>query len=269
MRLDLDAYLQRIDWTGDRAASAENLQRLAAAHASAIPFENLSPLTGEGVRLDLESLEAKLVRGGRGGYCFEQNLLFAEALGALGFEVDFLGARILWNREPGSAAPKTHMLLLVKMGAEAWIADVGFGGLTLTGALRLRHAEPQPTAHETFRLWQVGTEWRMEALAAGEWKPLYLFDTRPQLRSDFEIWNYYLSTHPASHFTTGLIAARPAQGRRFTLLNRRLVTHVTGGESTSRTLSSPDEIVATLGEVFGIRCAKIEALRARLQELPI
>ena len=49
-----------------------------------IAFENLDPLLKRPVKLDAASLEAKLVKGGRGGYCFEQNLLFGHVLRALG-----------------------------------------------------------------------------------------------------------------------------------------------------------------------------------------
>src|SRR5213593_335985 len=94
--MDLAAYLQRIGWTGRVAPDRPSLQALAAHHAAAIPFENLDPLLGLPVALDLPSLEAKLVHAGRGGYCFEHNTLFAEVLTQIGFEVTRLAARVLW-----------------------------------------------------------------------------------------------------------------------------------------------------------------------------
>ncbi len=81
--LDLDAYLRRIEYAGERAPSRATLDALHLAHATHIPFENLDILLGRPIRLDLASLQAKLVAGRRGGYCFEQNLLFAAALGRL------------------------------------------------------------------------------------------------------------------------------------------------------------------------------------------
>ena len=46
------------------------------------------------IRLDLASIESKLVHDLRGGYCFEQNLLFAAVLERLGFSVTLLAARV-------------------------------------------------------------------------------------------------------------------------------------------------------------------------------
>ena len=71
--IDLDAYFRRIGYDGPRDASLETLRELHRLHPQAIPFENLDPLLGRPVNLDPASLQAKLVEGGRGGYCFEQN----------------------------------------------------------------------------------------------------------------------------------------------------------------------------------------------------
>ncbi|HEY2892600.1 MAG TPA: arylamine N-acetyltransferase, partial [Pirellulales bacterium] len=75
--IDLDLYLRRICYRGSREPSLETLKHLHVAHATHIPFENINVLRDEPIRLDLESLQEKLVRKRRGGYCFEQNGLFA------------------------------------------------------------------------------------------------------------------------------------------------------------------------------------------------
>src|SRR5689334_22752965 len=95
---DLDSYLKRIGYLGPRTATLDTLRALQARHPLAIPFENLNTLAGRPVPLDIESLERKLVQGRRGGYCFEQNLLFKHALGALGFSATALAARVVWER---------------------------------------------------------------------------------------------------------------------------------------------------------------------------
>ena len=75
--IDLDAYFGRIGYEGEARASLATLSRLHALHAEAIPFENLAAFLGEEIPLDAASLQRKLVAEGRGGWCFEQNLLFA------------------------------------------------------------------------------------------------------------------------------------------------------------------------------------------------
>src|SRR5438552_14153171 len=93
-RFDLDAYLRRIEYGGELRPSAGALQALHAAHATHIPFENLDILLGRPILIDVGSVQNKLVTLRRGGYCFEQNLLFATAVEALGFAVTKLAARV-------------------------------------------------------------------------------------------------------------------------------------------------------------------------------
>src|SRR3954451_18267328 len=85
---DLTAYLDRIGYAGPREPTLAALHGIVAAHATAIPFENIDPLLGRGVRLDTGSLVAKMVGGGGGGYCFEHNTLLLHALRAIGFRVE-------------------------------------------------------------------------------------------------------------------------------------------------------------------------------------
>jgi N-hydroxyarylamine O-acetyltransferase len=52
-----------------------------------------------------------------------------------------LGRVVLAN--PPQMPPRTHRLLLVEVG-ERWIADVGFGGQTLTAPIKLLADIEQP-----------------------------------------------------------------------------------------------------------------------------
>src|SRR5687767_10168065 len=125
MAFDLAAYLERIGYAGTPHPDRTTLAPLQLAHATHIPFENLDILLQRPVRLDIESLQAKLVEERRGGYCFEHNLLFAAALEAAGFSVTPLAGRVRYRTR--RTLPRTHMLLLVSVGGADWIADVGFG----------------------------------------------------------------------------------------------------------------------------------------------
>jgi len=55
------------------------------------------------IHLDAGSLERKLVAEKRGGYCFEQNGLFAAALRSLGFDVTGLAAQFTSSRRPAGS----------------------------------------------------------------------------------------------------------------------------------------------------------------------
>src|SRR3990172_4815095 len=123
--LDLDAYLERIGYSGSLQPVHAVLESIHLAHATRIPFENLDILLKRPIRLDLACLQAKLVTGRRGGYCFEQNLLFSAVLQRLGFSVTQLAARVLYRSR--RKLPRTHILLLVEVEGATWLADVGFG----------------------------------------------------------------------------------------------------------------------------------------------
>lgn len=154
--IDLEAYFRRIGYDADRTPTLDTLRAIQLRHAETIAFENLNPLMRWPVPLGLESLQQKLVRDRRGGYCFEQNLLLKHLLTALGFRVTGLAARVLWNEPDGALRPRSHMLLLVELKGTPYLADVGFGILTPTAPLRLEPEIEQATPHEPFRLLPAG-----------------------------------------------------------------------------------------------------------------
>lgn len=266
--IDLKAYLQRIGYDAPVAPDLSTLRALAVAHAAAIPFENLSPLLGEAVELTPEAVERKLVRAHRGGYCFEQNLLFAEALRAVGFEVSGLIARVLWKRAEDAITPHTHMLLRIELAGESWLADVGFSGQTLTGALRLRAGIEQPTTHEPFRLMMIDGDWRMQSLVHGQWLSLYRFDLRRTWPVDYAVANYYVSTWPESSFVTNLVVSRTDAERRLSLRNHAFTVRRLDREPERRTLRDAAQIRQVLEREFLLRVPEHPRLDTVLATLP-
>ena len=275
--LDLDAYLRRIGHDGARTATAGTLRSVVLAHTKAIAFENLDPLLGRPVRLDVGSIQRKLIAGGRGGYCFEHNLLIAHALRAMGFGVTGLAARVVMDLPPGAMRPRTHMLLLVEMNGERGggraIVDAGFGGLTPTGPLMLETDAEQTTPHEPFRVARVDrvdrneTGYRLDVRIADAWTPLYAFDLQAQSDPDFEMMNHYTATHPDSTFRNALLAARVTDDARYGLRDAVLSVHRRGAPSQRRTLDSAEAIRDALADPFGIALPDDPALDAALARL--
>ena len=266
--LDLDAYLHRIDYAGPRSAHLETLRAIVVRHARAIAFENLHPFLGHPVNLDVASLQSKLVAGGRGGYCFEHNLLLSHALAALGYRTTGLAARVLWNRPVDAPlAARGHMLVRVDLDEGPHVVDVGFGGLTLTGVLRLEPEVEQATPHEPFRLLPVEEEFLMQAKLERGWASLYRFGLCEQYQSDYEVTNWYLSNHPASHFVKGLMAARATEDRRYALRGRELSIHHVGGGRERRVLDSPGDLIAALEREFLLDVSGVPGLASALAGL--
>jgi N-hydroxyarylamine O-acetyltransferase len=247
---DLSAYVARIGYSGPREATLATLREIVAGHAAAIPFENVAVLPGRGVQLDAAALVDKLVHRGRGGYCFEHNTLLLLALEALGFAVEGLAARVLWNRPEGDPTARTHMLLRVRLPEGDFLADVGFGGLTLTVPLRLEVGPQQETPHEPHRLVAIDGESELQARLNGAWIPLYRFDRARQLPVDYEMANWYTSTFPNGLFTSNLMCGRPDPDRRYALLNRNFTVRHRDGRVERRTLADAAELHAVLTRDF-------------------
>jgi len=248
--VDLDAYLGRIGYTGRLQPDPAVLEAIHLAHATHIPFENLDILLKRPIRLDLASLQAKLVTGGRGGYCFEQNLLFSAVLQRLGFSVRQLAARVIYRS--GRKLPRIHMLLLVDVADATWLADVGFGREGLLLPLPFGGGQEARQFAWTYRVTTADGEWVLQSLRSGAWTDLYSFSLEPCLAIDFEPANLYTSTHPDSRFVRTLTAQLPTPDVRYVLRNRELVLD-RGETITRRVLADDDELLAVLAEVFGLR----------------
>lgn len=266
-KVNLNAYFERIGFAGSIAPTLATLELIHALHPATIPFENLNPLLGLPVKLDLASIEKKLLSEKRGGYCYEHNLLLMAVLRELDFPVRGLAARVVWFDPTAVERPPTHMLLAVDIGGATYIADTGFGGLTLTAPLRLKADAEQPTPHETFRLVGGEPDWTLEARIDDDWKPLYVFDTVERELESYEATNLVLSTDPASRFRTELRAALSPSGRRLALRNTRFTTHIAGEPSESRLLTSVAEIREVLSDTFGIALPAAELLDPRLEAI--
>jgi N-hydroxyarylamine O-acetyltransferase len=250
---DLDAYFARIGYGGPATPTFETLTALQAAQVAAIPFENLTPLLGQPVKLDLESLQAKLVGSRRGGYCFELNALFKAALEAIGFEVTGLAARVLWMAPPEAPlSGRSHMLLKVDLADGPWLADAGFGAQLLDAPLQLQAGLEQSTPWARYRLAETDGGLMLEANLAGDWRAIYLFNFDPALPADYEIYNWSTSTHPQSLFVNLLIAERLTETSRYNLVNTRLTERRRDGSAVERVLGSANELGEVLDTVFNI-----------------
>ena len=266
--IDLDAYFKRVGYDGPRDSSLATLRRLHELHPQSIPFENLDPLLGRPVKLDLGSLQAKLVAGGRGGYCFEHNTLMAAVLRALGYTVREATGRVRWGVPEGVRMPRTHCLLLVETEGGRYLTDVGFGGNVLTGPLKLASRDAQATPHEEFRLVDEDNGIvAQEALIGDQWMQTYAFDFTEAHPADFELGNWYTSAHPNSIFVNGLLGARVERGRRYGLRDNQLAVHTLGGATEKTTLKSAGELRDALTDLFKLRLEGLTGLDDKLARL--
>jgi N-hydroxyarylamine O-acetyltransferase len=264
--LDLDAYLARIGHTGPLDPTPATLRALHRAHMAAIPFENLDAPLGRGVEVGLDRVQDKLVVRRRGGYCFEQNLLFAAVLERLGFTFDGLLGRV----QVGASRPRpaTHMVLRVRFDGGDLLADVGFGGGLLEPIALADGAEERQGDWE-FRVEADpggGGEWWLRSRRAGGWLGLYVFTLEPRHEIDYVVANHYVATHPRSPFSDHVFLQRLRPDGLTVLDEGELVDSRPDGTEERRPLD-PEAAPAALRDLFGIDLdpAGAAALTARLR----
>lgn len=248
--MDINAYLQRINYHGSTVPNAKVLRDLQVAHLLSVPFENLSIHAGEPIVLEDESLFRKIVERRRGGFCYELNGLFGALLRALGFDVSLLSAAVA-NASGGYAPDFDHMTLMVVL-AERWLVDVGFGD-SFRVPLLLDERGVQEQGRRSYWLDSDGGHLIMMQRDndAGEgWQAQYRFTLQPRQYSDYAEMCRYHQTQ--SHFTRGRVCTRATPEGRVTLSEMRLITTIEGGERHEREPADEQEYLALLCQHFGI-----------------
>lgn len=251
---DLASYLRRINYQGDTSPTFEVLNQVTLAHARSIAFENVDVVLNRPILLSDEGIFDKLVTRKRGGYCFEQNGLLLNVLGAMGFHVRPISGRVrLRFTDRAQIGPRTHVFLRVELNGESFLTDVGMGSASLTGALRLSPDVVQPTPHDSRRLVRDGALWYHQISYTGVWQDACEFTLEEMPLIDREIANWYTSAHPQSHFRDRLVAARALDtGCRISLENFDFTVRNRDGGATKTQLQSIAELGDVLVQKFGI-----------------
>ena len=256
--MNVDAYLERIGYEGERVPSVPVLHALCEAHVCTVPFENLDVLLQRPMSIAADAVEDKLVRRRRGGYCFEHHTLLHGVLERLGFEARILAARArvgLGREEP--AAP-THAFIGVQLEGETWLVDVGVGRASSTAALRFVLGEVQNTPHEPRRITRFGNDYMHEIEIGGRWEDVAQFSMRSMPRLDREVGHWYTSTHPDSTFRRTLMVARALPGGgRVALRDRRLRIR-DGDQLTDAWVEDASALRRVLREHFGLAVDEAE-----------
>ena len=254
--LDLAAYLERIGHSGPFAATGAVLHRLHRGHVAGIPFENVDAVLGRPVAVDLDAVQAKLVRGHRGGWCYEHATLFAAVLEQAGFSVQRLLARV--GSDLVRPRGRTHMALHVRGEDGDWLADVGFGNALL---------EPLPWGESgwhrhggwTYRMAR-GPEhtWQVEQRTGRTARTLYRLVEEPVHASDVVMANHFTATHPSSPFVGRLVAIRKDDDSFVRLRGcTRRVERPDGTAEEERL--SPAQAVTAVREEIGVTLSDAEA----------
>jgi len=256
--INLDAYLERIHWGGGTNPTYETLAGLLRAHMTHIPFENLDVLLGRGVRLDHGSIQDKLVRARRGGYCFEHGTLFAAVLEQLGFTPVRHTARVTVIA-PRSESPRAHMILTVTVAEGTFVLDPGFGALAPRVPVPLEEGVQVGVDNEKHWMARDENHWLLRTQTNDKIVDCWASPLDRDNLIDFELGNHYTSTHPASPFVNRIMLRALTNDGRVGLMNRDL-TIWRENERESIQLADRKALRALLVQYFGFDLPEVEQL---------
>lgn len=286
--MNLEEYFKRIGFHGsyDKLDLA-TLKLIHRQHVMSIPFENLSIHCGEKIIMDLEVIFNKVVRGTRGGWCFENNYLFSWVLRQMGYDTTTLGSRVFDTSINDFESREVHLINKVIIEGNAYIADVSFG---LSGQIRepleLISGKDQPQDGGVFRFICKDNFWMLEKTGRRtvvpnpefaksslvnrkETRLIHCFSLEPREPDHFFQVNNDLQTDPTSLFTNKSICSLQTP-TGFTALVGLIYSEVIfkpdeGVDLYNMKNITEDELEAVLMEKFKVKLQnKMQAVNRRV-----
>ncbi|MBO8186853.1 arylamine N-acetyltransferase [Streptomyces sp. DW4-2] len=267
-QLDLEAYLDRLGYEGERDPSLETLRALHRAHVLSVRWDNLDSFLHQSVSLDLADLQAKLVRRGRGGYCYEHATLYAAALERMGFRFTAVSGRVQLGAE--KILPATHAMLLVDIDGRRWLSDIGYGGSPLA-PIELVEGEAgnevtiegRPFLLRRTEITPGADGWALhQPDGRGGWMVRHNFTENPQYPVDYQLGNHFIATSDHSPFNRRLFIQRIRPERTDRLDGLTWTMHAatnTGAEPDEKRTVQPQELPGLLSGTFGLALSEREA----------
>lgn len=246
--MDLDAYLSRIGLPGRPAADLAGLSAIHRAQAFAVPYDAIDVHLRRPVSPDLPAVWDKIVRNGRGGWCYETNALLGWALRECGFTVRRATGAV-YRHVRGPSAEGNHVALIVTLPEGEYLADLGVADF-------LR--EPLPLREGDYE--QDGMHFRLRRLDDGWWRvhndPAAQpddFDFHPGPANEALIarQHVFLSGDPASPFVLTFEAIRMRPGGSDSVVGRVQETR-DGSTVRKRLIADADELSQVLRDVIGL-----------------
>lgn len=256
--LNLDDYFARINYQGSRTASYDTLAGILRGHIRSIPFESFDVLLGRPIRLDIESLQAKIVTGRRGGYCFEQAGLMYAVLKAIGFAPVRHASRVVLF-EPRDESVRQHLFMTVTVDGATYVIDPGFGPFACPVPIPI-DGTPVPASSPTHRLVNEGGDWTLYVAQDGRQIPGWISKMEEEYPVDLEMMNHYISTHPASFFTHNILASAATRQGRVSIMNQA-VNILRDGQTETVHLPDRKALRSLVAEHFGFDLPELETMR--------
>ncbi len=250
-KFDLDAYFERINYSGIKKPTEEALNDIHTCHTLNVPFENLDVFYGKPPLLDEASLYSKIVKNCRGGYCFEMNGIFSIALREMGFRVTNLLARV--TIDGMNYTSRTHQVILVEAGDKKWLADVGFGNDGITAPLLLVEDTDQKQFSHVYRIIKEPrfNGYLLQKKNGDTYNSMYVFTLEECYPEDFVMSSHYTATYPESFFKMMRMCTMPTKEGRVTLTDTHFKI-IKNGASTEAEIKDEEEFKRYLKQYFNL-----------------
>jgi amide synthase len=256
---DVGTYLKHIGYTGSMEPTADSLRELHKKHMMTVPFDN-SRNAPKGLAIwdDVDAgadvFHQALITEGRGGICHEHCGLFRAVLDAFGYETTVISSGVRGaNGEFGHDLE--HMLALVRIGDELWLADVGFAGPSFIEPVRIS-ADVQSQFGFDYRVVEGESHLVLQRRTrGGEWLAVYRFTLRERELAEWKAIATGENDDPFWHWAGEMIAAGTLiYGRAFEtgqiLLVGRRYLRAEDGRDVTRVLARTDEYRAVIRDVL-------------------
>jgi len=251
--LNIDAYLKRIGFVPQCGEEdpTEKLIRLHSCHSFTVPFEDFDCYCRVPFTLNLDDIFEKVVTNRRGGYCFEINKLFHELLKEMGYSVRAILCRAF--SAEGARLSMTHRLIEVTIDGTVWLADVGLGGNGWIAPLKFEVGVEQEQYGRTYRIVsEPNMGYLVERKVGDNFVSGVAFGFQYADESDFELSNFFTSTHPDSAFLNRMMCTLPTPDARYVIRDNMFRIVNARGEQQSEEMLTPSNFNDIVSRYFGI-----------------
>ncbi len=260
----IKTYLQRIGFHGEPKVDLETLIKLHKCQAFSIPFENFDVYLNDKVDIEKPAVLEKLIHNDRGGYCYELNGALYDLLTIIGFKVKYLASRPMMGYT--ELRPKTHMILMVELQGEQYLADVGFTSLNIIEPIKIEAETVHHQYGQCFRIIKDSERgYIFQSKAKDEWESCYSFDLAEQEYIDFKLANFFNSNSTESICTNMIIAGIYSEKGRVRLLNNKFEIRLKDKNEDIQ-VENAEHLENLLQQFFNIKldAAKLDKLYARI-----
>lgn len=245
------AYFSRLGLdNSDIAANEPTLRLLQKRYLLTVPFENLDIHWKRPIVLEVDRFYKKIVIDKRGGFCYELNGLFNELLRDIGFGTRLISGRV--GDGKGNFSPEyDHAAIIVAIGENEYLADVGFGAFTAEPLRCVVDIEQHDATGVYVIRHHDGAYFGVSKKDGDGWRTEYIFKPIARDLAEFGPRCDFQQYSPESHFLKGKICSLLTETGRKTLTDKNFIV-TDGGKRSETVVGSEQEFDAILEQQFCI-----------------